>query len=86
MANEQCKLANERFGLQMGVRALMGRFNCNDHAIEYVIELAQRREFDKLEDVLSKIGTWGVNKPHYVRIKNPPKSWTPSNDTPNKGI
>ena len=68
MANEKCKLANERFGLQMGMRKLLERFNCNDHAVDYVIELAQKRELDKLEEVISKIGTWGVNKVHYVRI------------------
>lgn len=68
MAEEQCKLANERFGLQMGMRALMERFNCNDHAVDYVIKLAQDRQLDKLAEVISDIGTWGVNKVHYVRI------------------
>jgi len=68
MANEQCKLANERFGLQMGMKKLLERFNCNDHAVDYVIELAQKRELKKLDEVLSHIGTWGVNKVHYVRI------------------
>jgi len=67
-AKECCKLANERFGLQMGIKKLMERFNCNDHAVDYVIELAQKRELKKLDEVLSHIGTWGVNKVRYVRI------------------
>lgn len=65
---ECCKLANQRFGLQMGMRKLLERFNCNDHAVDYVIELAQKRELDKLDEVLSHIGTFGLSKPHYVRI------------------
>ena len=67
-AGIKCKLANERFGLQVGMRKLMERFNCNDHAVEYVIGLAQKRDFEKLDEVISSIGTWGVNKVHYVRI------------------
>ena len=47
---------------------LLERFNCNDHAVDYVIELAQKRELDKLDEVLSHIGTFGLSKPHYVRI------------------
>jgi hypothetical protein len=65
---ECCKLANERFGLQMGIKKLMERFNCNDHAVDYVVELAKKRDFEKLDEVLSNIGTWGVNKVRYVRI------------------
>ncbi|MBL4795855.1 MAG: hypothetical protein JKY50_00420 [Oleispira sp.] len=65
---ECCKLANERFGLQMGMRKLLERFNLNDHAVDYVIELAQKRELEKLDEVLSHIGTWGVNKVRYIRI------------------
>ena len=83
MANELCKLANERFGLQMGMRKLLERFNLNDHAVDYVVELAQKRELEKLGNVMSMLGTQGVSKPRYVRIKNPAKAWSPSNDHDN---
>lgn len=68
MAEEQCKLANQRFGLQEGMKKLLSRFNCNDHAVDYIVKLAQNRELEKLDEVLSHIGTWGVNKVRYVRI------------------
>ena len=65
---ECCKLANERFGLQMAIKKIMERFNCNDHAVDYVIELAKSRDLDKLDELLSDMGAWGINKARYVRI------------------
>ena len=49
----KCKLANERFGLKAGMRKLLERFNLNDHAIDYVIELANNRELEKFDEVIS---------------------------------
>jgi hypothetical protein len=71
-AEVQCKLANERFGLQQGLRFLLGaNFNCNDVAVEYIIKLAQDRELHKLKDFMGHIGTNESAKPRYTRIKNP---------------
>lgn len=65
---ECCKLANQRFGLQMGMRELLKRFNCNDGAVDYIIRLAQNRELEKLSAVMGLLGSEEVNKPRFVRI------------------
>lgn len=67
-AEELCRLANQRFGLEMCIKILMDRFNCNDKAVDYIIDLAKSRDFKELTAVISEIGTFGVNKVHYVRI------------------
>jgi hypothetical protein len=67
-AEKCCKLVNQRFGLQECIKILMERFNCNDNAVNYVIEMAKNRELQKLASVIAEIGTYGVNKAHYVRI------------------
>ncbi|MDB4302183.1 hypothetical protein N9924_01310 [bacterium] len=80
---ECCKLANERFGLMMGMRELLKWFNLNDNAVDYVIDLAQKRDLEVLSNVVDMIGTMEVIKPRFVRIEPPAKLWNPSEDPDN---
>jgi len=82
-SEECCKLANERFGLMMGMRELLKRFNLNGNAVDYVIDLAQKRDLESLSTVVDMIGSKGINKPRFVRIEPPLKGWNPSEDPSN---
>ena len=82
-AEIKCKLANERFGLQQGLRLVLSRFNCNDKAVEHIIKLAQDRKLHDLKSLVDSIGSIENNKPYHARIESPPKAWNPSNDTDN---
>ena len=74
-------LANQRFGLQQGLRFVLSRFNCNDEAVEHIIRLAQERELHELKDFMEHVGTIESNKPRHVRITKPEKTWGANNET-----
>lgn len=69
MAEEQCKLANQRYGLSRGMQMLMQNLNMNNAAKNHIVELAKNREFTELEIMLSGIGVIGGGKPRYVFIE-----------------
>jgi len=66
---ECCKLANHRYGLTRGMQMLMQNLNMNNNAKNYIVELAKNREFKELEDIISRVGIIGGDKPRYVRIE-----------------
>ena len=68
-AFECCKLANQRYGLSRGMQMLMRNLNMNNNAKNHIVELAKNREFKELEDIISRIGIIGGDKPRHVRIE-----------------
>ena len=68
----QCRLANERFGLQQALRIIVsGNFNCNDVAVEHIINLSSDRKLDELKEYMLHIGVNGSDKPRHTRIRTP---------------
>lgn len=71
-AEVQCKLANERFGLQQSLRFIISNnFNCNSAAVEHIIQLASERKLSELKDFMDNVGTNDSGKPRHTRIRNP---------------
>jgi len=71
-AEIKCKLANERFGLQQGLRFVIeANFNCNDVAVAHILELATNRDLNELKLFMSHVGTNDSDKPRHTRIRTP---------------
>lgn len=75
MAETQCMLANQRFGLKQGLRFILSRFNCNDVAVEHIIDLAANRNIHELKDFMEGVNTIDSGKPRHVRIMKPEQAW-----------
>ena len=50
---ECCKLANQRFGLTIGMLSLLNAYAVNDHGKEMLILMYKMREFNKAKKLLS---------------------------------
>ena len=67
-AEECVKLANERFGLEAGLKRILQYLNINEGAKEQIIRLSKNRELDKLEFVLNYCHTFESKKPQYLHF------------------
>ncbi len=66
-ANECCKLANQRFGLEMLCESLLSDMNCCDNTIKRIIKLAKDREFKKCCELIEEVR---ASEAYFVSIKH----------------
>lgn len=66
-ANEFCKLANQRFGLEMLCESLLSDMNCCDNTIKKIIKLAKNREFKKCSELIEEVKS---SDAYFVSIKH----------------
>ena len=55
LASECCKLANQRFGLEMLCEQLLSDMNCCDKTVKRIIKMAKNREFERCCKLIEEV-------------------------------
>jgi len=66
-AKECCKLANQRFGLEMLCQSLLSGMNCCDNTVKRIIMLAKNREFEESCRLIEEVKS---SEAYFVTIKH----------------